>query len=273
MRKTIFKKLCAIVLTMTTLSFAACTGDNALMNLGTDVDIISQSLDSVAKGSPKALNSFSMKLTDEAVKLEAGIDPGVFDLSLLEPALAEFAIASYEHALTPDGNRNAEVADMINNLAKCELPLSVSLTQGATKFDQTLDGARLKTLFKESLTNLNRTTAASNAAQLTGSWAEKVFKTEGASDFECAYSTNRIVITVTYPNAAASPLKDVANPTPALKGILADAAEAHYSLYGELRGAVTTLMMDLGVKELRLTYKYADGKPAPSVRLEWGKDL
>lgn len=273
MRKTFLNPLYAIVLTLTAMAFTACSGDNSLQNLTTNVDTISGNLEAVAKGSPEAVSNFSMTLGDKAVSLEAGIQPDIFDLSLLEPTLAEFAVAAYTHALTPDGKRNAEVADMINNMSKCERTLDITLTQGAAKFEQSLDAARLKTLFKESLTNLSRTTAAANAATLTGSWAEKVFKTEGASEFECAYRTNQIVITVTYPNVAASPLKDIQNPTPALKGMLSDAAEAHYAKYGDLRGAVTQLMVDLGVKELRLTYKYADGKAAPSVRLEWGKDL
>ncbi|MDE6098932.1 MAG: hypothetical protein K2L80_05235 [Muribaculaceae bacterium] len=273
MRKYIISSLQAIFLVLTALGASSCGGDNTLQNLDTDVKMISSRLDSTAKGSPDAVNAFSMQLTDNAVALEAGITPGIFDLKLLEPGLAEFAVAAYLHVLNPDGNRNAEVADMINNMAKTKIPLEITLTQGENRFNQSLDAPRLKTLFKESLTNLNRSSAAANAASLTGSWAEKVFKTEGASDFECIYSTNRIVITVTYPNVAASPLKDVANPSPALKSMLADAAEKHYAEYGAMRPAVTQLMTDLGVKELRLTYKYSDGKPAPSVRLEWGSDL
>ena len=273
MRKSIFGSLQDIFLTVTALTFSSCGGGNNLENLRTDVNMVSERIAPVVKESPEAAGDFSMNLTEQAVTFDASVAQNLFDLKMLDPNLAEFAIASYLHVLNPDGNRNAEVADMINNMAKNELPLAITLTQGDYKFNQQLEPARLKTLFKEALTNLNRSGAAANAAKLTGSWAEKVFKTEGASEFECIYSTNQIIINVTYPDVNASPLKGVTNATPALKGMFIDAAEAHYAKYGALRPAITALMIDLGVKELRLTYKYADGKAAPSVRLQWGKDL
>lgn len=269
----IFRPLAAFAALALAVILPSCGGGNDVQNLENNVQTIAGRIDSTVSRSPEAVKSFSMKLSDKAVDFSAEIAPDIFDLKLLEPSLAEFAVAAYAHVTGSDGKRDAAVTDMINNMSKAGRPLQMVLSQGSSKFEQTLDGSRLKTLYKQSLTDLNRTTAASNAAQLTGSWAEKVFRTDGATDFECVYSTNRIVITVTYTSAAASPLKDVTNPTPALKGMLADAAEAHYSKYGELRPAVTALMKDLGVKELRLTYKYSDGKPAPSVRLEWGSDL
>ncbi len=227
MRKSIFGSLQAIFLTVTALTFSSCGGGNNLENLRTDVNMVSERIAPVVKESPEAAGDFSMNLTEQAVTFDASVAQNLFDLKMLDPNLAEFAIASYLHVLNPDGNRNAEVADMINNMAKNELPLAITLTQGDYKFNQQLEPARLKTLFKEALTNLNRSGAAANAAKLTGSWAEKVFKTEGASEFECIYSTNQIIINVTYPDVNASPLKGVTNATPALKGMFIDAAEAH----------------------------------------------
>lgn len=269
MRKNIFSSLQAIVLTVASLAFTSCGGGSDLQKLGDNVGAVSQQIDRLVKGSPEAVGSFKLNLADTAVNAEATILPDLFDLKLLGTDLTDFAMAAYLHACADD----TLVIDIVNEMAKGKLPLQINLTQGDCRFSRSLDPARLKTLFKESLANLNRSAAAANAAQLTGSWAEKAFRTEGVTEFECIYSTNQIIINLTFPDVDASPLKGVSNPSPALKGMLVDAAEAHYARYGQLRPAITQLMIDLGVKELRLTYKYSDGKPAPSVRLEWGKDL
>lgn len=268
------KSRCFFMMTVAIL-LTACGGANNLQNLQTNVDQLSEKLDSVAQKSPKAIAGFDMDLNkdEKCVTADIKFAPGLFNLSLLQPALAEYAIAAYLHDLNADNNRDAEVADMINNMAKTDYTLNLMLASDSGNFDIVLASSRLKTLFKEQLQNLNRTSAAANAAELTGSWAEKVFRTPGASDFECVYRTNEIVITVTFPSVKESPLNDVSNPTPALKGMLGEAARAHYALYGDLQPAITRLMLDLGVKDLRLTYKYSDGRQAPSVRLEWGQDI
>lgn len=268
-RRIISSSLQSIILTVTALSLASCGRGTDLEKLGTDVGAVSARIEHLTKGSPEAVGAFSLKLADTAVNAQATIQPGIFDLKLLGSDLTDFAVAAYLHANAGD----TLVIDAVNGMAKAERPLYIALTQGDCQFSRSLGPSRLKTLYKESLANLNRSAAAADAARLTGSWAEKVFRTEGATEFECVYSTNQIIINVTYPDADASPLKGVSNPTPALKGMLVEAAEAHYARYGLLRPAITQLMTDLGVKELRLTYKYSDGKPAPSVRLEWGKDL
>lgn len=254
MSKIFSTAMCALTIALGITALSSCSNDKAKQAVTTDAEQLNTKLGKIMAGAPEAVSDFNISANDTNVAVKATIKPAAFDLKLLDSVLVDFALASYLHA---DGGADSDVADLINNMSKAEMPMELTLSQDGTDFKLTRTGAQLKALNSTDLSSLNRATAASKFTELLAGKIADKFKTDAATDFQCTFMAQVIEVTITYPKKEDSYYGKLQNAASVLKGDMITFVDNYIGQYGSLAPAMNKLMSDLGIAKLHIIYKDA----------------
>lgn len=261
-------RLCAVALCLSLL--AACGGKSkAREALGENFIYVSQMTNTTLAESASAVKAGDFKFENDKLSATFNLTDSMFAPKDISADLAQYAMARYLTANSAD----QQVIDLINNMSKGEVPLTLTLSKGGDSQSYEFSGSQLKGLLKSGGSNLNTSAIGANIAELFVPWAKQQFGNAACTDITSRIDNKMIRIALTFSDLKQSPVGAVSNPAPALKGMLIDRADAEFNRFGALRQPLIDMIKSLNIDGIMLEYKGPDGKTAYGVRCEFGSDL